>query len=66
MFVKISFLKKEQEVEIEEESTVSDILKEIKLNPQTVIVSRQGEIIPDTEKVKNGDKLEAIRVVSGG
>ena len=66
MSVKIRFLKKEQEIEAKENATVSDILKEIKLNPQTVIVSRQGEIIPDTEKVKDGDKLEAIRVVSGG
>ena len=66
MLVKIKFLKKEREVEVKEGSTVSDALKKTGINPETVIASRDGEIIPDSEKLKKGETIEAIRIVSGG
>ncbi len=45
---------------------IRDALSEADVNPETVIVKRDGEIVPDEEKVKDKDKLIALRIVSGG
>ena len=66
MKVTIQFLKKEREIEMKEGSTIADALKKIEINPETVIVNRGGEIVTDSEKLKSGEKIEAIRIVSGG
>lgn len=46
--------------------TISEILKELKINRETVIVAKNGVITPESEKVKKGDEIEIINVVSGG
>ncbi len=66
MKVKIVFLGKEKEVNVKNNSNVLDLLKKIKVNSESVIIKRGREIIPDTEKLKNNDKIEILRVVSGG
>ncbi len=45
---------------------VCSVLRLAQINPETVIVNKNGEIIPDTEKLEDNDKIEAIRIVSGG
>ena len=66
MIVKIKFLGQIKGVELKEGSTISDALKKAGINPETVIVSRMGEIVPESEKTKEGETIEAIRIVSGG
>lgn len=43
-----------------------DVLQILKINPEMVLVRRGGEIIPDSEELGEGDRIEIIRVVSGG
>ncbi len=45
---------------------ISEILKELKINRETVIVAKNGVITPESEKVEKGDEVEIINVVSGG
>ena len=45
---------------------ISEILRDVKVNRETVIVARNGTITPESEKVRNGDVLEVITVISGG
>ena len=47
-------------------STVADVLRSVEINPQNVLVRIEGSIVADDRKVKNGQKLEALKVVSGG
>ena len=51
---------KEKEVEIDENSTVKDLLKKMNINPETVIVSKNNDIILKEEKLdeKSMEKLE--------
>ncbi len=46
--------------------TISEILKELKINRETVIVAKNGIITPESGKVEKGDEIEIITVVSGG
>ncbi|MBW2975820.1 MoaD/ThiS family protein [Candidatus Woesearchaeota archaeon] len=46
--------------------SVKDLLEKMKLNPVTVIISRNNTIITEEEKLKDRDKIRLISVVSGG
>lgn len=46
--------------------TVSDLLTHLKLNPETVIVLRNSEVITEKEALAEDDHLEIISVISGG
>ncbi len=45
---------------------VTDLLKEIKINPETVIVVRQGEVLTEKEILHDNEKIELLSVISGG
>lgn len=45
---------------------VIDVLKMAKINPETVLVKRGGQLIPHDETLKDNDILELIAVISGG
>lgn len=47
-------------------STVAEALRSAGINPQNVLVKSGGVIVPDDQKVRDGQKLEAFRVVSSG
>ena len=47
-------------------ATAFDALKKAGINPEIVLIKREGEIIPDAELLNDGDKLELLRVVTGG
>ena len=53
-------------VELDDKSTVSDLLNELKINPVTVIVSRGNELILEDEKLNNNDEIKILSVISGG
>ena len=56
-------------MEIEEESTVKDVLKIIRLNPikaKLLLVSVNGERVSLSRKLQDGDVIGFISPVSGG
>ncbi|HLC61792.1 MAG TPA: MoaD/ThiS family protein [Candidatus Nanoarchaeia archaeon] len=52
--------------ELNDDSSVSDLLKKLKINPVTVIVSRNSELILEDEKLNDKDKIKILSVISGG
>ena len=57
---------KEKIVEVDENSSVKDLLGKMKINPVTVIVSRDNNILTEDEKINDRDKIKLISVISGG
>ena len=53
-------------LELDKNSIVSDLLKGLNINPVTVIVSRNNELILEDEKLKNNDEIRILSVISGG
>ncbi|MBS3140095.1 MoaD/ThiS family protein [Candidatus Woesearchaeota archaeon] len=46
--------------------TVKDLLIQIKINPETVIVVRNEEVIAESELLQDKDHLDLLSVISGG
>ena len=53
-------------IEFENNAKVSDLLKNLNINPVTVIVSRNNELILEDEKLSNNDEIKILSVISGG
>lgn len=61
------FIEKEQKTkEIEFYGTVRELLAELDINLETVLITRNNEIITENENVENSDDIKIISVVSGG
>ncbi|MGB9814192.1 MAG: sulfur carrier protein ThiS [Thermovenabulum sp.] len=59
-----------EEMEYEEGMTVEDVLKKKKYTYRLITVIINGEVIPrdkySTHKIKDGDKIDVIHIMSGG
>jgi len=59
-----------EEMEYEEGMTVEDVLKKKNYTYRLITVIINGEVIPrdkySTHKIKDGDKIDVIHIMSGG
>jgi sulfur carrier protein ThiS len=60
------FLEKEQKHVEVKGNTVSEILTNLEINPTTVIVSKNGNLVIGEEKITSKDNITIFTVVSGG
>lgn len=56
---------KEQDMEVSLDSTYEELLGSLHINPEIVLVFRNGVPVPLDEKVSD-DNVEILRVVTGG
>jgi len=63
MRVKIFFGKESSHrfMEASKGQTIDSVLKKLGINPQTVIVSRNGDIVPEQDTLQNNDSLRIMR-----
>ncbi|MEM2875156.1 MAG: MoaD/ThiS family protein [Candidatus Hadarchaeales archaeon] len=47
-------------------STAIDLLKKLGINRETAVIRINGRISPEEERLKSGDTVEIMRVVTGG
>lgn len=68
MKIKVSYdrTSEEKTIEIANNSSVKDLLAKMKINPVTVIVSRDNNILTEDEKLEDKDNIRLISVISGG
>ncbi|MBI3026629.1 MoaD/ThiS family protein [Candidatus Woesearchaeota archaeon] len=57
---------KNTEIRLTDNSVVSDLLKKLRVNPVTVLVSRNNQLILDEERLNNNDEIKILSVISGG
>ncbi len=53
-------------MKIEKDTTAARLLEELGINRETVVVSKNGEIIVEEDTLKKDDEIEIIRIISGG
>ena len=53
-------------IELKNNAVVEDLLKELSINPVTVIVSRNNELILEDEILNDNDEIRVLSVISGG
>ena len=51
---------------LENNSLIIDLLKKLNINPVTVIVSRNNELILEDERLNDKDDIRILSVISGG
>ncbi len=56
----------EQELEVEDGTTIEALLARLGINRETVAVSLNGALCTEEEPLKPGDRLRVIKVVTGG
>ena len=56
----------DREVELPGGRVIREVLDELGVNPDTVLVIRDGELVTRHELVAEGDELEVRPVISGG
>ena len=47
-------------------TTVGQLMKELKLNSENFVISRNGEIVLEDEALSDRDKVKLFPVISGG
>jgi len=45
---------------------ISQLLSKLGINPEVVIIKRNGAIVTELDTVNNNDELEIIKVIYGG
>mgnify|MGYP001302902877 CR=1 FL=1 len=57
-----------REIEIQDVKSTKELIDVLKLVPNTVLVLKNGNIVEvaDRERIKSEDKLEVVKVISGG
>ena len=68
MLIKIFFDRENRThaVELDDDSKVKDVLSKLNINPVTVIVAKNGEVVTKEEKLEENDELKILSVLSGG
>jgi len=64
--VKVLLSGKTRTLKMPEKSSIENLLEELEINPETVVVLRNGEVVPDFERLSKGDRIEIIDIVSRG
>lgn len=64
--MKIYIEKDDKLLELKKNMTGLELLKELNINPNTVIIVRNNEVILSEEKLSETDDVKIISVVSGG
>ncbi len=62
----VKLILRTQEYEVKPGMTLLSSLEKIEVLPESVIATRDGEIILDDEILKDGDVIKLIAVISGG
>lgn len=52
--------------EVNFSGTVQDLLTNLNINPETVLVVRNNEVITEQEILNNNDSIKLLSVISGG
>ena len=55
-----------EEIELEKPVILLEILKELEINPETVIISRNNKLITQQTDLNNEDEIQILPIISGG
>jgi sulfur carrier protein len=57
---------RKQEWELEGKLTVRQAIEKVGLNPESVLAVRGGELITEDVRLRDGDEIRLVAVISGG
>jgi sulfur carrier protein ThiS len=60
------FIEKENKIKQVKENNLKAILDSLKINPETILIVKNDELITINTKINPKDKIKLLSVVSGG
>ena len=60
------FILRKQEYEVRPGMTIRAALKKLQISPESVIPTRNGELLTDEELIREDDVIRLVAVISGG
>mgnify|MGYP001561687065 CR=1 FL=1 len=60
------FIERTNEHKDVDASSVKELLEALKINPTTVIVARNNELVTEDAKLNMNDNIKILSVISGG
>lgn len=64
--MEVRVILRNREEKLENVSRVSEVLRRLNINPETVLVTVEDELVTEDRELKDGDIVTIIDVVSGG
>lgn len=43
-----------------------DLLNKMNINPEIILISKNGKIVTEEDFIENNDKIELLKIISGG
>jgi sulfur carrier protein ThiS len=62
----VKLIHRQEEWEVKAGMTVRDAMLKVGLNPESVLAVREGQLVNEDTKIRDGDVIKLIAVVSGG
>lgn len=66
MDIAVTYEGKKRKLDFKVSPKVSDMLKKLDINAETIIVKFNNEVEPEDIRIKKEDKIEIIKIISGG
>lgn len=57
---------KHENLSIDKEISIAELMQKVRVNPAEVIAVRNGELVTEDARVKSGDEVKFLAVISGG
>lgn len=62
----VKLILRDKEYEVRPGMTAQHALQKIGVQPETVLITREGELLTEDEILQEGDVIKLIAVISGG
>lgn len=62
----VKVIVRKQEYEVPEGITVKQAVQQVGLNPESYLALRNGEMVVETDLLREGDVVKLVAVISGG
>lgn len=66
MEVTVIYERTEHKKEIQQDTTIKEVLESMNISSETVVVKKNNEVVMDEENLNDEDVIEVIRVIYGG
>lgn len=60
------FIERTNEYKETEAKTIKELLNQLKINPTTIIITKNNELIAEDSEIKENDEIKLLSVISGG
>lgn len=60
------YIERTNEYKEVEAKTVKEALEKLKINPTTILISKNNELVTEDAKLNENDEIKLLSVISGG